>query len=203
MNQYQLKEALVNRYIYLIILFFILISCTNSTSNKINDDYLIINKAIESSNLITSNKTLELNSNNEYVILILNKLYKNKKDNHIKILDSIKQDIGITKGDPILDSIFNLKQYEYLISQKNDKYQWNLDLINKLPKIGSVDRNNLETISISKPIYTLDKKLALVGIMRKTSMGISVYKKTNQEWTEHKMIAPIITQPKAEKFNYD
>ncbi|WP_299891368.1 hypothetical protein [uncultured Lacinutrix sp.] len=203
-HQYQLKGVLANKFRCTIILCILFFSCINKEQNQVNDDYLILNKIIKTTNTQVSNRItdLKLNNNNEYVVSIVNKLYKDEKKNNLKGLDSLKQDIGIIKGDSILDSIFNLKQYEHLISQKHNT-KWDLKLVNELFKEKVDNENDSKMIYISKPIYSLDKKIALVGIKRKTSMSISIYKKTNGEWIEHRLIAPLIFQPKAEKFIYD
>jgi len=202
----QLKEHLVNKFYLIIILGVLFISC--KTEIKQND-YLLINKIIKQTKEQDLDKTLvfKLNNSNEYVIAILNELNKYEINNERHKLDSLKRDLGIIgRGinyidrDEILDKVFNKSEYYYLISQK-DNSQWDLNLIDKF-YLEKSNNNYSKTLQLSKPIYTSNNEIALVCINRVTSISVCIYTNVKGKWKEYKLIAPLIVQPKAEKFNY-
>ena len=205
----QLKELLVNKLSLIMITGILFASCKANFS-KNNHDYLLVNTIIKSSKEQDLDKTLvfELDRNNQSVISILNELYRYEKDNDIYKLDSLKHDLGIIRGgknnndrDENLDEIFNKKEYEHLLSQE-DNSEWDMNLID-ISYLEKTNSNHKKTLKISKPIYTLDKKNALVYFYGNTISGILVYKMENGKWKEYKLIAPSSFQSKAEKFIYN
>ncbi len=185
---FQLRGLLVNNKVNLIIALtttILLIACGNEQQiKKISDDYLIINTVIK------KNKTLILDPNNEnrYLISTITKYNAISND---KELDSLKQNIGIDDNDLVIKKIFDKKQYNYLISQKHDSV-WNINLVD----LSNTKQSGNKTIRISKPIYTLDSKTALVSVFKETSMSIHIYQKTNNEWHFYKLISPLLIQEK-------
>ena len=194
----------------LVILISFNLSCINSEKeNTMKDDYLLVDKIVKQTKEQNLEKTLilSLDNNNEYVISIINKLYKSEIEGDIFKLDSLKQTTGIVLNYPneinktkSLNMIFNKNEYEYLISQKESS-KWDFNLINETYFEKDNNKSHLK-IKISKPIYTLDSKFALIYIYKQATSGIMIYKKTKEAWLEYRLIAPSLNQPKAEKFNY-
>lgn len=204
----RLKELLVSRLSLVMIIGILCVSC-KATFSQNNDDYLLVNTIIKNNKEQYLDKTLvfELDRNNQSVISILNELYRYEKDNDIYKLDSLKHHLGIIRGgknnddrDENLDEIFNKKEYEHLLSQENNS-EWDMNLIDSryLEKTNS---SYERTLKVSKPIYTSDRKNALIYFYKNNSSGILVYKMENGKWKEYKLIAPSMFQSKAEKFIY-
>ena len=205
------------------ILFLVLIVSCNTTikQNRTTDDYALVNAIIKTTKEQSLDKTIvfKLDNNNEYVVSILNQLYKYELDNNLDKLDSLKQGLGIIKSlgiiknlkehgrndvdqkDPVFDSIFNKKQYAYLISQKYNS-KWDINLVDK-SFLEKADNKSTQNLRITKPIYTTDNKSALIYFNQGTIAGVLIYKKMNGKWASHGLINPLLLHPKAEIFIYN
>ncbi len=192
-QQQQSKTIYLVQKVQLVISILILIVCASSISqNKQDDknDYLLLNTTLKNIRLKKSNaiSNLDASNSNEYVIEIIKNLKEFDLLNNKYKLDSLRQSIGL-KGKEMND-VFNTKEYDFLISQKA-KSVWDFSKIND-SKIKPFQKNEMVSnqvkVNISKPIYTLNKKFALVFVSSSWS-GIIVYKKQKNDWVEYKLIA--------------
>jgi hypothetical protein len=173
-------------------ILMLLIFASFVIKNKYNEksDYVLLNTALKQTSLRKPNSILSLkaSNNNEYVIEIIENLKKIDLLSNKPKLDSLKQSIGLKEGE--LNEVFNTKEYDFLISQKA-KSVWDFSKIND-PKIKLFQKKetilNQIIVNISKPIYTSNKKFALVFISSSWA-GIIVYKKQKDDWIEYKLIS--------------
>lgn len=192
---------------FLVLIFAILISalsaCGVKKNNDTHDDYILLNMIVKESKLLKPDKTLalDLDNNNKYLSSVIIDLSNYEFGNDMPHADSLKISLGIDdKASSLIirDSILNVKQYRYLISQKHEG-RWDLNHVDTLylRKTADLFKNYLK---VSKPIYTNDKKFALVYVSVPTLSGINVYKKTAKRWIYFKMLGVLFTQPSAREF---
>lgn len=179
-----------------IIKFLIIILLFSSCKNEINlkNDYIIFNKIIEKTNSDKYHIIIKKSNNNEFVVSKISEL--SNATNQLK-QDSLKQVYGI-KNSVINNLIFNKNEYHFLITQKYDSI-WDFDKISKKNKqLIKVSKKNLikNKIVISKPIYTRDKKFALVKIHNKSMLYIQVFQNKNNEWIEKNLFSSYLSQRK-------
>lgn len=182
----------------------ILCSCstTNVVTNKDKYDYDILNSILETSKNIEPAKKVYLLKSypNDYVLEII-KSQKNKKTSSN---DSIFSGYGFIdiEIDETLQKIFNEKEYDFLLSQ-NATSNWDNNKISKETIVYEKNETGQNSImyKISKPIYTIDNKFALIGINKQSWEGIIVMQKKEEKWIEYKLIAPLIIQQKAKLKN--
>lgn len=191
---------------FLVLIFAILISaCGVKKNNDMHDDYVLLNMIVKESKLLKPNKTLTLDQDNDnkYLSSVIMDLNKYEFGNDLAHADSLKVSLGIDdKASSLIirDSILNVKQYRYLISQKHEG-RWEHNHVDTLyfRKTADLFKNYLK---VSKPIYTSDKKFALVSFSLPTLSAINVYKKTTKGWIHFKMLGVLFTQPSAREFIY-
>lgn len=187
----------------LLVINFILISLFLSCSSKqernsisMDDDYIIINKILETSKKNSESKIIHLqkSNNNEYAIKILKSEQAKSSTKNPK---EIEYDfITIDHNNKSVKRTFNNKEYKFLISQSLNS-TWDTAFMEQISGSNRADSSNIKKITISKPIYTSNNKYALVSIKRETWLGIQIMEKTKGEWVEKDIIAPIFFQPKA------
>lgn len=175
---------------------FFLVSCNTSKDiieSRNDDDYLLLNKLLNniSKQFPKNNINFKLSNNNEVVTSVVEELKKNDFETNKFKLDSLKRDIGID-SDKTFNEIFNPKEYDYLISQKQ-KLEWDFQKIKtqrvyKYEKDMSVDKQII--VQISKPIYTSNNKFALISVNKKSASYILIFKKNKNDWIEDKLFSP-------------
>ena len=173
---------------------FILLSCNKEKK----DDLIIIDVIINQTSIEKEQVIINQSRNNDYLISVIKKI---KKYDLEKIkLDSLKQVLGI-KNNEVSNEIFNENQYNYLLSQKSNlDSKWNFNSLSDLnkKKIEESKVNKLiNNITISKPIYTKNKKYALVYICKKSWCGIQIFHFLNNKWVEIELISPMLISKKA------
>lgn len=187
-----MKTLMKKKEVPVIKVLFILILLTSCRVQKkiVNDDYLILNKVINTS---TNNDfKIKLSNNNSYIISIV-KIFK-ELQNLKNRLNKEKLSLGI-ESNKANEYIFNKSQYDYYLSQeKNNKWNFNMTtIVNKenILKEGNLKKLNLRKneIFISKPIYTLNKKYALVNISKSSIFYIMILHNQNGEWIKIDNIA--------------
>lgn len=183
----QVKKKGTSVIKFLLILITV-ISC-KSQQNTVNDDYLILNKII---NITIKNKDdfkIKLSNDNNYVISIIKKFKSLEKSKNK--LNTEKLSLGI-ENNSVTNYIFNKRQYDHFILQK-EHTKWNFDkstIVNEknILKGDSFFMKSKE-IFISKPIYTLNKKYALVRINKSTILYIMILHKRDNKWFKMDNIA--------------
>lgn len=159
-----------------------------------DEDYILLNKILERTKIKNPDKTIVLNeeNNNDFVISIINQLNTiEESKNEIK-LDSLKNEIGI-KNNVKFNSIFNLREYSILKSQKSSS-KWSFDKV-----IGATNYSDVKgqlKLYVSKPIYTRNLNFALIYISNGKTSYIVIFEKTKKEWNEYKIISPMIVNAK-------
>lgn len=189
----KLREIhVINLFIFSLLLF----SCTSNKENA-TEDILILNKIIKEIKTDNYKIVMDTSKNNNYLISRIEEL-KEYDFNNIFKLDSLKQILGI-ENDKIINSIFNKKKYDYLISQKfNSDWNFNKLSISNRKKIETSQIHKSENnISISKPVFTQNKKYALVYVCEKTRCGIRVLDFTENQWRNHTIISTMFISKKA------
>lgn len=127
---------------------------------------------------------LEKPNSNIYLISKLKYFKTLELENKLKKLDSVKQISGFSKNDTVLERIFNLKNYAFLIEQKNVNTEWKTKTQNNSKK-------QFKTIFISKPLYTKDNRFALVYIKHSNIGYTQILKKNSKNsWVYYKLIFP-------------
>lgn len=178
------KAPLVHKLIYILLISFSTFSCKSQITNT-SDDVILFNQVLKNNieHHKEQKKYVSKSNDNSNIIDIIEELKKNEENINTTKLDSLKNNYGIENNE-IFNSIFNKKEYNYLLSQ-HQKSEWdfnllkvNKSLIQKNLKVG----NGLK-IFIAKPIYTLNKKYALVA----TNSFIVIYQKMNNKWEEYKI----------------
>ncbi len=184
----KLKAHLVISFILFILIFSSFVILPNN-----DEDYILLNKIFERTKIKNPDKTIVLNesNSNEYVISIINQLNSYEKTNSIK-LDSLKNEIGIVNNAKF-NSIFNQKEYSYLISQKSNS-KWNFDKIGGA-EVTSNSKNKI-SLYVSKPIYTKNSNYSLVYINNGKTSKIVIYEKIDKGWKEYKIISPMLRSSK-------
>lgn len=195
------KDYLVSKILYLF--FFVTFIC-NSQVVKLNDDYLIVKKFINSGE--DEETTINIKNDNTYIIDLIEQLKKVEQTKNKHTIDSLKIFLGIKKSaftqssdhyinsnDKGLDSVFSIKEYDFLLSQKHKGY-WDKKIISNFNQ--KEKNNNYREIFFSKPIYTRNGKWALVYKHRETSSFVLILKKENDIWLEYKTINNLIISPK-------
>jgi len=172
------KEQNVIRFLLIFITFGLL--SFQSKENSKNDDYDILNIL-----MIKNQKDkicLNSSNDNEYVISIFEE-WELANEMGINELENFYKEKGINDKENY-KQIFNFQELDNFISQK-EKSEWKIS--NKTIDL-CIDSNtkNQNKIFISKPIYTIDKKFALVCISKGKNSFIEILMKNKNEWTEYK-----------------
>ncbi len=164
------------------------------------DDYLILNAFIASAKTVTKSDTIYLrpsNQNSFSIGVVESEQYKEEHPEAPRNRELDYSHISIHR-DSVVNRILNGKEYEHLLAQSANT-EWDLSKIN-IPNAFLYANNRKkrgnEIIAIGKPVYTLDKKSALVSFSYYTRSGIMVYRKINGKWEGNKIIAPLMVQPK-------
>lgn len=169
----------IKSLILCIIYFFI----SSSFQQNIYNDEKIINYIIKQK-IKSANKLILLNSSNDNksVISIIEEIEFINKTNNSILVDSVYNSYGIKNKKDFI-SIFNIEEFNYLKSQKQNE-KWNLKNTNLKNIVLSEDKK--ESLIITKPIYTKNQKFALVYVMNKKSSYIMILKKEKDKWKEYK-----------------
>lgn len=184
--------------------FLLLVGCKTSDvkTQYNNDDYVIVHNILESIKNKHTDKVVVFNpsNNNEYLISLITDFKDCDEVQNNSKCDDLKVNLGKI-DDSYSKAIFNKKEYDFLISQK-EKNIWDIK------KIGGIDgvvfeqnniNNNKSEVFISKPIYTVDKNFSLTYVNQKTKDYIEVYMKNKgNKWVEYKLIFPRVISPKIE-----
>lgn len=174
-----------------------IVSCNASKKSikrdKIETDYLLLNQLLDNAVKLHQDKNISFkeSNNNEFIISIIKELKKHDFESNKSKLDSLKKDIGIY-NDKKFEDIFNQNEYDFLIYQ-NENSTWDYNKINdtKIHKYKKgVFIEKQITIQISKPIYTIDKKYAIIFVGKNTSSYMLIYKKEGQAWVECRLFYP-------------
>lgn len=196
-----LKALHVNKiyFIFTVLLFSYECFNTENIDDDIND-YIIINDILNNRNV---KKLKELNlffekSNNNIITIFEELDFYESQNNKIKI-DSIKSELifNAKDYDSIIEKVFNKKEYGNFIAQKITT-KWNKKYIGN--KKINLTKKLVNYICISSPIYSNDRKIALVQVETSTLSSIYIYVKDNDNWSLHKLIALRFKQPKVQAF---
>jgi hypothetical protein len=162
------------------------------SQTKSNEDYEILNKILDQQKETIF--LVELNSN-KFVIDQIKLFQKFEDDKMYFELDRLKQSSNI-KNDTLLTSeIFNKTNYTHFINQLEENSKWDKKWIKN--KIEFHKNKSNKYIYISKPVYTINKKFALVYVGKKTSVFTIVFIKNEElNWEEYKIIFPMLKQPR-------
>lgn len=148
------------------------------------DDYIILDKILKKN---PENNFLVKKCNNNYVIEQIKLLNYYEKNKDYKSLDSLKQVSGISDDILLNSKVFIYINYENFINQVDEKSNWNKMHIEH--NINFHDAKGGEFIFVSKPIYTIDEKIAIVNVSTPNKNFIQIYiKGTNSEWVEYKIV---------------
>jgi hypothetical protein len=179
------------------LLLFIGIGCKAQKQQSVieNDDYTLLNKVLEDFKKIHTDKTIFLKSSNsnEYTVSIIEEFKNCRLSEDKSKCDQLKQNIDYLENE-VKESIFNESEYDLLISQKqsNDWFFKKITASNILHFDGNLRKNNEITVMISKPIYTKNKKYALVSVGFKGGYIMIFKKDINNNWIKDKTIFPMI-----------
>lgn len=194
------QNHVIRNFILSISTLILTISCTN-----IDDDYAILNKLIVA-HLSSDGAPFYLMEKGRYPKDCLKQYYTYKYDKKeynkvLKRFDSLKQRDSVRftpygkyimyvyyHKNCINDSLFNKESLQYLLKQK-DSIIWNTDKI-KNERVIVLKQNDKKfkkkkkifPNSISKPIYSKDKKFAIVSYQSSNANTIRLtFKKINDE----------------------
>lgn len=195
MNKMEIPKHKAHLVINFILICF-LFSCSSKQekdNNLSTDDYLIIDRIIQSAKKDSENKSIRLNkaNNNDYTIKILKSEQAKSSQKNVEKLEY--SFINIDKENIYVRDIFNSNEYDFLISQSKSSH-WSSKIIRQFSASNDFEYSN---ITISKPVYTSNKNYALVTIKKDNWQGIQILVKTNEGWIERGIIAPTFFQPKA------
>jgi hypothetical protein len=181
-----------------IFMLLLLISSSAFSQNEESNDYMILRDAIDSFVKTANGKPMYLtpDTTNNHVISVIES--QQKKFLGTLTETDIYHDLG---KDSIFDKIFNDKEFDYLLSQKSEA-KWDIDKL-KIDILLPYDKNEKtkdlsSVIIISKPIYTHNKKFALVEVGKRTWRYVMVYRKEDNKWIVYKQITPITISLKVE-----
>lgn len=177
----------MNLVIKVLVLIVLIYSCSTRKqkfSNEINE--LINQELSRNISLIGNQKTyLEFNQDSYISEFLMD------TQNNLQNSSTLENRIG----KEIFELIFNLEQFNYLIQQTQDSY--NYDKLKFKRNIIYLSENNIEdedvmhtlsrvNIFLSKPIFTKNKKFSLIafsnGVKGEMQGGISIYKKDADNW---------------------
>lgn len=190
MKDKALKDQVVNKIFYLLLLMSVVCNCQNLIQD---DDYLITDSFKHTNN--RSEASLDAKNDNIYVIKLIMQLREAELVESQYTIDSLKMSLNVirpgqSRNDGFND-LFSLNEYDYLISQKHQGY-WGKKIISNF----NLENNNNSKIFFSKPIYSSNRKWALVYKNSGTSSFILVLKKENNTWIEYKTINNLFVSPK-------
>lgn len=196
-----------------------------STIKQDTEDYILLNKFLMSERAFLLDKPvyLILENDNSSVIEFFNVLREVELTLDAKKIDSVKERYWIKEPSVIVkikedndtssqeeidafykfDSIFNLKDYDYLISQIHQG-KWNIKRINPEIILGD-ERDSHRYIRYSKPIYTRDGRWAFIQYNSPTASSILVYLLNEERWEKYKemnfyLLSPRIKKEKIDKY---
>ena len=189
--QFQIKPVMIKNLV-LINILLVIFSCQKS----MNDDTVLLQKIISlepNSILDTISKRANFTTKaiyNYHQIRFLNKSplkivegYDKEKGKTIYGSKEEQQKLDTRFSDKFkkLDSLLTKKDVEFLIEQNRVTSNWKEEEINKIEN-EKIYLNN-STNRISKPIYSLNRKYALVCYdLYNTTKKIAVFKKMNNDW---------------------
>lgn len=172
--QYKQKILLIISFFYIMPAF----------SQQAQDDCeilkCVLNKSQNKKKLKLSNKGIS----NRF-INIVKALKEAEKNNDFQKIDSIKKEGEVSKKLENLYPVFNLENYDYIISQeKKTLTNWNKQVCNQ--KIEMTD--DKKAIYVSKPVYSKDNKLAFVTIRSGIAYYVYILYKEKEVWEEGHII---------------
>lgn len=195
--QYPLMSKI---FIFFIVNFMIISSCFAQN----DEDYLILNEFLASTKIVSKIDTIYLRPSNQNSFSIGVVESERYKEEYPGAPENMELDYGFIsiQRDSVVDQILNEQEYDYLLTQKANS-EWDFSKIN-VPNVFQYASNRKkrgnEIISVGKPVYTRDKKAALVSISYYTRSGIMVFRKINGQWLGNKIIAPLLVQPKVQVY---
>lgn len=210
---------LVNRIIVLT-LVVLMSSCSGRKTLIKNNDFNLLDVYLYDEGFTSEVDSIFLGSNNSnnYIIEIQKKYLELKKDSFIKMPKKISKKVNgkiefvnVVKGDSIYNNLLNkpwvtikidslvhnvfssneFSNYEKQLVNSN----WDESIYKKIEKIYSPSSIGFqkEVIYISKPMFTLDKKYALIYSYKKNINvypSIKVYEFKNKKWRRVYVIEP-------------
>ncbi len=191
----------------IIILIFLFVFIGYSQTS--NDDYIIINKELIKYKKITSDSLflVEKGANKQVLFLFKKQLetdFLNTQEYSRQLILNriLKDSLSTIKRDSIIDELFNIENFEYVKEQISEKFKWNFDMLdvdvfktNSIkPEIITNDSWLLKRkkLYLSKPVYSIDGKFALVYFHFRRTNGYKIYIKNDEDWTFYKLINPMI-----------
>jgi hypothetical protein len=157
----------------ILITYFVVFSCAKS--NNANEDLQILQSYIHNLNSNNKEHLLYLDKNNS------NELVLDRYEKYIKSRD--------VEADSIIQIIFSEDEYDNYKNQTIKKGEWDIDF-NKFEGVivDSGEMKNRNHRCVSKPIYTKDKKYALIYSLLKGRNdvyfmpSIEVFFKEKDDW---------------------
>ncbi|WP_445457314.1 hypothetical protein [Flavobacterium sp. HNIBRBA15423] len=197
---YLLKKHHVSKIYFIFIIIISYACCNKNIIHSGDDDYIIINDILNNRN-VKKLKELDLffeKSNNNIITIFEELGFYESQNNKIKI-DSIKSELifNAKDYDSIIEKVFNKKESKNFISQKITT-KWNKKYIED--KKINITKKLINYISISSPIYSNERNIALVQVETPTLSSIYIYVKNNSTWNLHKLIATRFKHPKVQMF---
>lgn len=209
-------EQIANKFI--LILSLLVINCAQKETLLIDDDYKLVKLHLKDEiiNFKTDSIFLELDNSNDYILKIHKEYLELKKDSFIKMPKKVSKEINgelkfinIIKGDSIYNNLLNkpwinikmdsiihnvyskneYTNYEKQLSNKS----WDINIFDEIKNIYPSSSKKNSTLHISKPMYTLDKKYALIynyKIKAGVYPSIKVYENKNNKWHKIYTIQP-------------
>jgi hypothetical protein len=168
--------------VFLCLSLVVIYSCQDPKS-KI-DDIKVLQVFLKDININHNKDKIYITKNNSNS-LIINFFYNYSKYND-------------TKPDSITDIILSNKEYENYKNQTSTKGNWQTEFknIENIVLISNETTNNLKFLQVSKPIYTKDKKYALIYKLNIGQKGIYfmpkifIYYKEKDSW-EKVLVLPM------------
>lgn len=193
--QKALKVVVMNKYIFLIAIILLGI---NGYAQEKKDDYLLINKVVNSllndtDSIVYIHEVGVFNHDDlngyyrfKYYDEIRFKIYQYNKELNTVIKLSDEKLLAINEGkykkfDIALDSVLKQDDYQFIFEQKGE-IKW------KYKKISHKDANRIRMFSdfgnrISKPVYRKDGKIAILWYKPSLGQGkFIIYRKENDIW---------------------
>lgn len=161
-----LLVAILNSLLFLLFSF-------NSFCKYDKDAYEILRILIKKEIQKDKKFTLSKDNSNSYLIEMFKKFEAAKEE---KELNTLKEEYGIKNS---LEYIFNNREYSNFIKQYVDS-NWDFSKIN----VVVLDKDIKSKINISFPIFTKDKKTAIIFMTTKTRGMSIVFNKVNGNWIE-------------------
>ncbi len=198
---FQIKHVI--RKVFLLSFVFMVLSCRESKE----DDVILLEKVIL---LEFNNKdTILINKRANFTTKAISRYYKfrffnespvritkgyDKKREQIiwaSTEEQEKLDIRFSNRFKVLDSLLAKKDIESLLEQSHNLSDWQEKDLNKIHDFKISFKSNSNRIS--KPIYTLNKKYAIICYdFSYTDKNIIIYKKVNNNWVYVSIIKNVL-----------